>query len=144
MFGKLQNEIFPDWYASFLAITKCRESGQTFQLFCFVFMNKCVYKACFKRRASHVPNALETIDNEALQLIIYCFFNAFGTWETRRLKQASNTLFKKLLLNASKKKSKMLKPKWSICVFASANYSNYCLIHSNLIGQAQDKNLHYI
>jgi hypothetical protein len=30
-------------------------------------------KACFKRRASHVPNALETIDNEAFQLIIYCF-----------------------------------------------------------------------
>jgi hypothetical protein len=29
--------------------------------------------ACFKRRASHVPNALETIDNEAFQLIIYCF-----------------------------------------------------------------------
>ena len=24
-------------------------------------------------RASHVPNALETIDNEAFQLIIYCF-----------------------------------------------------------------------
>jgi hypothetical protein len=33
-----------------------------------------IYKACFKRRASHVPNALETIDNEALQLIIDCFF----------------------------------------------------------------------
>jgi hypothetical protein len=31
------------------------------------------FKACFKRRASHVPNALETIDNEAFQLIIYCF-----------------------------------------------------------------------
>jgi hypothetical protein len=30
-------------------------------------------KACFKRRASHLPNALETIDNEAFQLIIYCF-----------------------------------------------------------------------
>jgi hypothetical protein len=30
------------------------------------------YKACFKRRASHVPNALETIDNEAFQLIIDC------------------------------------------------------------------------
>jgi hypothetical protein len=30
-------------------------------------------KACFKRRASHVPNALEIIDNEAFQLIIYCF-----------------------------------------------------------------------
>jgi hypothetical protein len=29
-----------------------------------------VSKACFKRRASHVPNALETIDNEAFQLII--------------------------------------------------------------------------
>jgi hypothetical protein len=26
---------------------------------------------------THLPNALETIDNEALQLIIYCF-NAFG------------------------------------------------------------------
>jgi hypothetical protein len=25
-----------------------------------------VPKACFKRRASHVPNALETIDNEAV------------------------------------------------------------------------------
>jgi hypothetical protein len=32
-----------------------------------------VHEACFKRRASHVPNALETIDNEACQLIIYCF-----------------------------------------------------------------------
>jgi hypothetical protein len=30
-------------------------------------------EACFKRRASHVPNALERIDNEAFQLIIYCF-----------------------------------------------------------------------
>jgi hypothetical protein len=30
------------------------------------------YRACFKRRASHVPNALETIDNEAFQLIIVC------------------------------------------------------------------------
>ena len=30
-------------------------------------------KACFKRRAFHVPNALETMDNEAFQLIIYCF-----------------------------------------------------------------------
>ena len=30
-------------------------------------------KACFKRRASDVPNALETIDNEAFQLIIDCF-----------------------------------------------------------------------
>ena len=30
-------------------------------------------------RASHVPNALETIDNEAFQLIIYIVFNAFGT-----------------------------------------------------------------
>jgi hypothetical protein len=25
-----------------------------------------------RRRASHVPNALETIDNEAFHLIIYC------------------------------------------------------------------------
>jgi hypothetical protein len=31
-----------------------------------------------KRRASHVPNALETIDNEAFQLIID-YLNAFGT-----------------------------------------------------------------
>jgi hypothetical protein len=30
-------------------------------------------KVAHKRRASHVPNALETIDNEAFQLIIYCF-----------------------------------------------------------------------
>jgi hypothetical protein len=32
----------------------------------------------FKRRASHVANALETIDNAAFQMIIYCF-NPFGT-----------------------------------------------------------------
>jgi hypothetical protein len=32
-----------------------------------------VTEACLKRRASHVPNALEAIDNEAFQLIIYCF-----------------------------------------------------------------------
>jgi hypothetical protein len=31
-----------------------------------------------KRRATHVPNALETIDNEAFQLIID-YLNAFGT-----------------------------------------------------------------
>ena len=30
--------------------------------------------ACFKRRASHVPNELETIDNEAFQLINYLLF----------------------------------------------------------------------
>ena len=30
-------------------------------------------KACFKRRASHVPNALKTIDNLLKCLIIYCF-----------------------------------------------------------------------
>ena len=31
------------------------------------------YMACFKCRAFDVPNALQTIDNEAFQLIIYCF-----------------------------------------------------------------------
>jgi hypothetical protein len=31
--------------------------------------------ACFKRHAFHVPNALETIDNEAFRLIIYCFLS---------------------------------------------------------------------
>ena len=31
------------------------------------------FEACFKRRASHVANALETIDNKAIQLITYCF-----------------------------------------------------------------------
>jgi hypothetical protein len=35
--------------------------------------NRVISYACFKRRASHVPNALETIDNEAFHLIIYCF-----------------------------------------------------------------------
>jgi hypothetical protein len=30
-------------------------------------------EACFKRHASHVPNALKTIDNELKCLIIYCF-----------------------------------------------------------------------
>jgi hypothetical protein len=44
-------------------------------------------KACFKRRASHVPNALETIDNETFQLIIYCF-KCFWHMRSRRLKQA--------------------------------------------------------
>jgi hypothetical protein len=29
-------------------------------------------KACFKRRASHVPNALKTIANQLKCLIIYC------------------------------------------------------------------------
>ena len=31
------------------------------------------HKVCFKRRASHVPNALKTIDNQLKCLIIYCF-----------------------------------------------------------------------
>jgi hypothetical protein len=29
-------------------------------------------KSCFKRRASHVPNALKTIDNQ-VKFLIYCF-----------------------------------------------------------------------
>jgi hypothetical protein len=32
-----------------------------------------LFEACFKRRASHVPNALKTIDNQLKCLIIYCF-----------------------------------------------------------------------
>jgi hypothetical protein len=32
-----------------------------------------LYKACFRRRASRVPNALKTIDNQLKCLIIYCF-----------------------------------------------------------------------
>jgi hypothetical protein len=32
-----------------------------------------VNEACFKRRASHVPNALKIIDNQMNCLIIYCF-----------------------------------------------------------------------
>ena len=30
-------------------------------------------EACFKRRASDVPNALKTIDNQMKCIIIYCF-----------------------------------------------------------------------
>ena len=32
-----------------------------------------MFKACFKRRSSHVPNVLETIliDNDAFQLIMF-------------------------------------------------------------------------
>jgi hypothetical protein len=44
-------------------------------------------EACFKRRASHVPNALETIDNEAFQLIFYCF-KCVRHMKALRLKQA--------------------------------------------------------
>ena len=41
------------------------------------------YKACFKRRASHVPNVLQTIDNQLKCLIIYCFYIlVFGTSAT--------------------------------------------------------------
>ena len=32
-----------------------------------------VTKACFIRRASHVPNALKTIGNQPKRLILYCF-----------------------------------------------------------------------
>jgi hypothetical protein len=32
-----------------------------------------VNKACFKRRASHVTNALKTVDNQLKCLIIYYF-----------------------------------------------------------------------
>jgi hypothetical protein len=30
-------------------------------------------KACSKRRILHAPNAFKTMDNEAFQMIIYCF-----------------------------------------------------------------------
>jgi hypothetical protein len=36
-------------------------------------VDKKVNKACFKRRASRVPNALETVGDEAVHPIIYCF-----------------------------------------------------------------------
>jgi hypothetical protein len=42
--------------------------------------------ARFIRRTSHVPNILQTIDNEAFQLIIISIvFNVFGTCVVRRI-----------------------------------------------------------
>jgi hypothetical protein len=51
-------------------------------------------KVCFKHRASHVPNALKTIDNHyyyyywiSWNASLSIVSNAFGTWDARRLKQ---------------------------------------------------------
>ena len=38
-----------------------------------MFQQNIKYKACSKRRILHAPNAFKTMDNEAFQLIIYCF-----------------------------------------------------------------------
>jgi hypothetical protein len=57
-------------------------------------MYMCVRPVSNVALQSHVPNALETVDeNEAFQLIIYLIVsNVFGTSEARRLKQASDSV----------------------------------------------------
>ena len=44
-------------------------------------------EARFKRRTFHVPNAIQTIDNEIYQLI-NCCLNCMQATEMRRMKQA--------------------------------------------------------
>jgi hypothetical protein len=53
----------------------CKEDKNSvyFIKWLLVCCDKWLLTWCFKRRASHVPNAVETIDNDAFQLIIYCF-----------------------------------------------------------------------
>ena len=43
-------------------------------MFCVIVIHTCISysKARFKRRTFHVPNAIQTIVNELINLIIYC------------------------------------------------------------------------